>query len=73
MKSLHGQSNVDPSPFNLSSQLIVKIKKPRELSAVQISITTEAVGLVTNVKNFSQSIKRVNRDKWPARSVIITF
>ena len=39
MKSLHGQSNVDPSPFNLSSQLIVKTKKPVLLSSVQISIT----------------------------------
>ena len=41
MKSLHGQSNVDPSPFNLSSQLIVKIKEPSRLSmsSVQISIT----------------------------------
>ena len=39
MKSLHGQSNVDPSPFNLSSQLIVKTKKPVRLSSVQISIT----------------------------------
>ena len=39
MKSLHGQSNVDPSPFNLSSQLIVKTRKPVRLSSVQISIT----------------------------------
>ena len=63
MKSLHGQSNVDPSPFNLSSKLIVRIKEPGQLSRSLSLDGLTTCGSWTNVTILSQSIKRVERDK----------